>query len=249
MSHKPSLIDLTIAILSKKYILGTLSFNIRKKELCYLLTYPKESSESHLNCNTGEFTARLDHITWHQKCVHIKRLDGVSIDRIQFSHPPLFSNTPVIKPIYVESHYFQTIPCLKELTCLKQRENRQSQEILCLKQPIGFSILFVLIPSKLSTTDFLLGWQFPNKPKGMDVFPCLVDICKENYPPGRVLLWDGWDLLILTSPYQCCICSSIPDGIGDSYRLPNYKNPNSAIIDLLMQANGLVKINNQLIKT
>jgi hypothetical protein len=40
----------------------------------------------------------------------------------------------------------------------------------------------------------------------------------------------------------------IPKELGDSYRLPNYKNVPAAVTDLLMQANDLTREGDRLVK-
>lgn len=112
----------------------------------------------------------------------------------------------------------------------------------------GFSVLFVLIPSSIDTGELLFGMQFLETPSGLSCPPSLVDLCDENHRAGRILLWGGWDFLILTSPYKCRIRSPVPSALGGSYLLHNYKNVSAAITDLLMQANNLIKVGNRLVR-
>ncbi|MGE4574015.1 MULTISPECIES: hypothetical protein [Parachlamydia] len=108
--------------------------------------------------------------------------------------------------------------------------------------------MFILVPSLTKMKDLLLGFQFLDLPEGMNYPPCLVDLCNQAHRTGRIILWSGWDLIILTSPYTCKIKSVIPKELGESYRLPNYKNVPAAVTDLLMQANDLTREGDRLVK-
>ena len=237
--NKPSFIHLKISIQGAEYLLGTLSFNPSKEECSYHLHHPHDAPALHFNCDTGERTARFEHITWHRNVAHLKREDDVAIERIELSQGPLFCNPPVTTPVYVESLYFQDAkPCLREVNHFKPWKGSQSQEILKLTSSVGFSVVFLLVPSNIESASILIGIQFLEIPEGMDCPPCLVDICDLNHRTGRIRLWSGWDFLIITSPITCRILSPVPPAIGNSYRLPNFQNVQSALRDLLLQANG-----------
>ena len=105
--NKPSFVHLMILINQVDYVLGTLSFNPTKEECSYHLSHPHDAPALHLNCDTGEHTARFEHITWHKNIAHIKREDDIAIERVIILQGPLFCRPPVITPIYVESLYFQ----------------------------------------------------------------------------------------------------------------------------------------------
>jgi hypothetical protein len=108
--------------------------------------------------------------------------------------------------------------------------------------------MFVLVPSSTKMADLLLGMQFLELPQGLEYPPCFVDLCNETHRAGRIQLWGGWDFIVLTSPYTCRIKSELPKEIGNSYRLPNYKNVPAAVTDLLMQANNLMKVGDRLVR-
>lgn len=240
--NKPSVVHLTISVAETTYVLGTLSFNSLKEEFSYHFTYPEESSKIHFNNDTGELTARLDHITWHRDVAHIKRVDNVAIERIALSQGPLFCKDPTITPIYVESLYFAaSAPCLREADQFKMWQGSQAQKVLSLNNSEGFSIVFMLVPAKIDNASLLVRTQFKEVPKNGDFPPCLLDLCDMNHQPGRIQLWNGWDLLVITSPLKCRILSPIPPVLGNSYRLPNYQNVPAALTDLLLQANNLTK--------
>jgi hypothetical protein len=93
---KPAAMKLIVTISGKAYVLGILSFNILKEEFSYHFTYPADAPVNHFNCDTGEYTARFDHITWHRNNVHIKRRDDVPIERFELEQGPLFCSKPVV---------------------------------------------------------------------------------------------------------------------------------------------------------
>lgn len=66
------ILNLSVTIDEVQYVAGTLS------EFSSFFTCPGDSPEIHLNCDTGEHTSRLDHITWHNRRIHIKRKDNVA---------------------------------------------------------------------------------------------------------------------------------------------------------------------------
>ncbi|CCB87329.1 unknown protein [Parachlamydia acanthamoebae UV-7] len=246
---KPEAIKLIVTVSNKTYVLGILSFNTKKHEFSYHFTYPAKAPIDHYNCDTGLYTARFDHITWHRNNVHIKRRDDVAIERIDLNPGPLFCEKPVVTPLYVESIYFNNnCPCLQEIEHSYGWNSSQTQQILNLEESLGFSVMFILVPSLTKMKDLLLGFQFLDLPEGMNYPPCLVDLCNQAHRTGRIILWSGWDLIILTSPYTCKIKSVIPKELGESYRLPNYKNVPAAVTDLLMQANDLTREGDRLVK-
>ena len=140
--NKPSVANLKVRIASEEYVLGTLSFNTVKQEFSYHFSYPADAPEEHFDCDSGEQTARLDHITWHQCIAHIKRGDDVPIGRIEISPGPLFCEKPVITPFYVESLYFSDAdPCLRRVNQFKPWKGSQTQLILDVTDSQGFSII------------------------------------------------------------------------------------------------------------
>ncbi len=74
---KPTSLKITVVISGQSYVLGVLSFNTSKEEFSYHFTYPSDAPKDHFNCDAGKYTARFDHITWHQNHVHIKKGDNI----------------------------------------------------------------------------------------------------------------------------------------------------------------------------
>ena len=238
--NKPGVVHLTGQIAGCDYVLGTLSFNLNKKELSYHLTYPDGARQEQLNYDTGEMTGRLHHITWHKNVAHIKRSDGIMIEQIDLHPGPLFCDVPILTPIFVESHYIGSVePCLQNESDFRCWQGSQSQRIFSVSESSDFSILLFLLPSTEPTDHVLLGMQFINLPDGFEVPPSLVDICDESHRVGRIEIGGGWDMLVLTSRYTRTISGIVPPENKGSFRLLDYKRPMSAIADLIAQANGL----------
>ena len=202
-----------------------MSFNPNKEECSYHFTHPHDAPALHWDCDTRKHTARFEHITWHKNIAQIKREDNAAIERVTFLQGPLFSATPEITPIYVESLYFQdNKPCLREVSQFKPWKGSLSQQVLSLNSSLGFSILFLLVPSGIDTRSVLVGTQFLEMPEGLDRPPCLGDLCDVDHRPGRIRLWKDWDFLVVPSQFKCRILSPLPPILGDSFRLPNYQN-------------------------
>lgn len=138
-------------------------------------TYPANAPVKHFNCDTDEYIARFDHITWHRNNVHIKRGDDVPIEHCELEQGPLFCSKPIVTPFYVESLYFSgSSPCVQEIEHFKGWKTSQTQEVLRLEESIGFSIMFVLVPSSTKMAD-LLSWLavFGTPPRiGISTLPC-----------------------------------------------------------------------------
>lgn len=231
------ILNLLVTVQGIQYVLGTLRFNAG--EFSYFFTYPSDSPEMHLNCDTGEPTFRLEHITWHDGRIHIKRKDNIAIEPIHYPGP-LLVNPPVLTPLYVESFYFNQVPCLVEKKAFDPWNGSVSQEILSLDNSTGFSLIFLLAPSKDPTPQILMGLQFADIPKGISYAPALADVCDTNHRAGRIKVWENWDVIVVATRFVQSTLSPIPPVIGPC-RLPNYRNVPAALTDLMLQANGLAK--------
>ena len=112
------------------------------------------------------------------------------------------------------NHYilFRINPALKGALHFKPWKETQSQEILRLNDSDGFSVAFMLVPTKIDTASILVGTQFMEVPKKLDFPPCVADLCDANHRPGRIRLWDGWDFLHcnisfeMSHPFSYSIC-------------------------------------------
>lgn len=229
------ILNYLVSIGGVQYVVGRLRFNAG--EFSYFFTYPSDSPETHLNCDTGESTAFFDHITWHDGQIHIKRKDNVAIEVLHYDGK-LLSNPPVVTPLYVESMYFKDRPCLVNVDQFKPWSGSVSQEILSLDTSEGFSLIFMLVPSKDPTPNILAGFQSADIPEGLSHPLFLADLCDDKHRPGRIAVWEGWDVLVLVTRFVQRTLTPIPVEIGPC-RLPNYRNVPAALTDLMRQANGL----------
>lgn len=236
MEKKKAILNLMATINGSQYVVGTLRFNAR--EFSYFFNYPDSYPQFQTNLETGEPTSPLEHITWHDGRIHIKRKDNVAVEIMQFSGP-LLVDPPVLTPIFIESFYFTELPCFLNVKEFTPWKGSVSQEILSLDASKGFSIIFFLTPAKHPTSQILMGLQFANIPKGLDHPPVLAQLCDLNHRAGRVQVWEGWDFVIVVTPYTQNTLTPIPI---DACRLPNYKNVPAALTDLLCQANGIPKV-------
>jgi hypothetical protein len=234
-NKQKKILNLSVTIDEVQYVLGTLRFNAG--EFSYFFTYPSDSPEIHLNCDTGEHTSRLEHITWHDGRIHIKRKDNVAVEVIHYPGP-LLTTPPVLTPLYVESFYFNKIPCLVEKNEFTPWNGSVSQEVLSLDASTGFSLVFFLAPSTDSTPQILMGLQFADIPKDLSYAPSLADLCDLKHRAGRIKVWENWDVIVVATRFVQSTLSPIPSAIGPC-RLPNYRNVPAALTDLMLQANGL----------
>ncbi len=233
MQTKRPILHLIVSIKNQPYTLGTLRFN--KGEFSYFFTYPGDSPQDHFNCDSKELTPRLDHITWHKNRVHIKRRDGVAVDPIYYEGGPLLAHPPRITPLFVESVYLGSDPCLIKNEEFPLWDGSQAQELLHLDSSSGFSMIFILMPSQ-TPAHVLVGLQFKDIPKGHLYSPCLADLLDQNHKPVRIQVWEDWDLIVMTTRFLRTLSSPIPHEIGGNFRLPDYKKPPAALTDLLLQS-------------
>lgn len=236
MTNDRQILNLSVKIDGIQYVLGRLRFNAG--EFSYFFTYPNGFPDSQLNLDIGKHTSPLDHITWHNGRVHIKRKDNVAVEIFSYKGPLLIS-PPMLTPIYVESFYFEQTPCLIRLEDFSPWSGSVTQEILSLDSSTGFSVVFFLVPSNVSTPT-LFTLQFADIPEGVSYPPALIDLCDPQHRAGRINVWENWDVVVLTTRFVQSTLSPIPAEIGPC-RLPNYRNVPAALTDLMLQANGLAK--------
>jgi hypothetical protein len=231
--------NLLVTIAGVQYVLGTLRFNAG--ELSYFFTYPKNSPDNQLYYETGESTPQLEHITWHDERIHIKRKDNVAIEVIDYAGPLLIT-PPVLTPLYVESLYFNIDeePCLRRADEFTPWKGSVSQEILSIDRSTGFSLILLLAPSKETTSKVLMRLQFQDPIRQFPFTLHLADVCDSKHRPGRLQVWNDWDIIVITTPFVQKTLSPIPPSLG-SCRLPNYRNIPAALTDLVCQANGIPK--------
>lgn len=106
---KPLSIKITVMISGQSYVLGVLSFNTAKEEFSYHFTYPSDSPKDHFNYDTGKYTARLDHITWHQNHIHIKRKDDYLLKGFNSNKALFFAADQLSHPCMLSHCIFQIL--------------------------------------------------------------------------------------------------------------------------------------------
>ena len=198
------------------------------------------SPTEHLFCETGEYTDRKDHITWHDKLVHTTD-NKKAADEIIYQNGPLVPNMPVLTPLFVESIYLEKDPSiLREKAHLTQKSSASHVRILNLKAPKNFSIVILLVPSAMGSANALFSLQFLDTPEGFVRPPLLADLWDIQHPliPIRDI-WEGWEILIFATSYTRTLLSNPPPEIGLSYRLPDYQNIPAALTDLLLQTKAM----------
>jgi hypothetical protein len=119
-------------------------------------------------------------------------------------------------------------------------------EILILNQPlpINFSLVFLLIPDQLQTSDALIGTSMTS-PKSEEI--PLFYLRAPSHEVGRIQCFPSWDIIALTTPYvvEPPPLNPLP---GNTYRLLNFTSPNNGLASLLIQAKKSPSIDKNLIK-
>jgi len=233
------IIHLTTTIKNIRYVIGTLRFQ-KKKEFSYFFLDSRSSVNNVLDCDSKKMVSPLEHITWHSDSVHIKRKDNSVVDKYLYEDIPLCFDTPIITPLYVESIYFENNSCLTPSSDFTAWKGSKCQEVLVLDSSKGFSMIFILVPALDSTESILLGFQFKNNPQDSSRICRLADLVDINHRAGRINLWEGWDMLVIVSPFLCTLLSPVHIQLNQSLRLINYKRVQSALTDLMNQANRLI---------
>ena len=119
-------------------------------------------------------------------------------------------------------------------------------EVLILDQPLAtnFSLVFLLAPEQLQTSDVLVGASM--KSMNSEEIP-LFYLRDPSHEIGRIKCFPGWDIIALTTPYVAEL-PSIDARLGSTYRLPNFTSPNDGLASLLIQSKKKPSIDEQLIK-
>lgn len=235
-SSKPQNINLTVEIVSRRFVIGTLSFNSNKNEFSYHLAYPFNSSDRQLNHDNGKVTSRVDHVTWHRNVIHIKCKDNTKLDLSPLSGGLLSQDRKEMLPCYVESHYFQKDKPdhLLEINDFKPWKGSEMQQIFDLDTSDGFTMVLLLVPEDMDSNLVLMHYSSDNS-FDFENGTFLSDLCVRR-SAGRIQLGNGLDIFILCTPLKCR--TRFPSHAifsEDGCRIMNYKNPLSGVIDLLKQ--------------
>jgi hypothetical protein len=212
------------------FVLGTLSFNLSKNEASFHMHRSETSPVEQKNLNQGVVTDHVDHITWHEKTMHI-RTKTIKLQTIPYSS--LFPRQKTIVPLYVEGFFLnQETVMLRSDATFKNWEN--SNEVLIFETALikNFSLIFLLVPEDWTTSDIILksGIRLKN---GSEI--PLFYLRTVTHEIGRIKPFLGWDILIFTTPYTRELSSTLPN-LGNSYRQPDFVSPVDSITSILEQA-------------
>ena len=95
------IIHLHVKIKNTAYRLGTLRFNYN--ELSYFLIDPRQQSFPHLNLVTRKRTAPVEHITWHNTLISLKKA------RQRFASGSRIIRTSIVQPSHSHSPLHRVI--------------------------------------------------------------------------------------------------------------------------------------------
>ena len=232
MGKKPPTLHLKASINNDLFVLGTLSYNLKKNEASFYFHCSNSSSKTQLDLDSGIRKDRIDHITWHEHVVQIRSKTEI-LHQIPYKHGKLFPSQKTIHPMYVESFFLNgDTSILCEDSSLDWKSNSDEILILDQKSPENFSLIFLLTPSEWITTDAILGSriQFEN---GNEI--PLFYLRTSVHELGRVKPFEGWDMLVLITPYTRDL-PAIDARLGKTYRVPDYVSPVDSLTSILLQA-------------
>lgn len=224
--HKAIPIDLKIKVGSEEFILGTLSFNLNKDEMSWHFNVFKKKQ---VNLNTGEYTFPFEHLTFHGNVRHIKLSKGrltkpTTVGKYSVFFPSLEEDIVLVEEFSLngsEKH------CLAKESNFK---NSTSQVLANFKRPIDFSLMMVLIPTGCPTNYFMEEAKFYYKNKNIK----LSDFVTSNYPVGRIICFNKFDLLIFIVPGVRDISKIEKKPLG-SFRILNYQKPLGSICEIVKE--------------
>lgn len=216
-----------------EYVLGTLSFNIAEEQFIYRFSYPN-GPQKHFNIDTREFTDPYDHITWHKGLVHIKRGNDI-VGECSYQQGPLICGTDYITPLIVETIKLSESACLAREDEFHFWKNADRQNVFKVEQHGYFSVIFILVPTNMATTTALeFFWRDIKTQSGMILDRTHIrNLCDGHHSIHRFKIWPAYDFLMVCSSYYQR-ATRLPVEIGDSYRIPNYKNTKKALEELLV---------------
>ena len=244
MPSPPYTLTLKISIGSNIYVLGTVSVNATKEEFSYHLAHSESSPDKHLNLTNNTRTMPPDHITWHKKSAHIRRLNKI-LQTHPYAEGCLFPTEPKIKPIFVEGIY------LNDPSNLFRKDSnfdkfKSGEEYLLLSMPkaLNFSLVFLLVPGIWKTPDIVTRAENLIDKKERIPFWYLR---AENHEIGRIKGFQDWDLMILTTPYTR-ILPPIDSRLGKDYRTCDFISPISSLSSLIRSAKEKPSLTQEIIE-
>lgn len=237
---KPPILHLTVSLNNIQYVLGSLSFNLKNEQFSYHFAFPEKTPGTCLNLTTSNKTSRLDHITWHSNCVHLKDADDNIIEEFYYTDGPLIQNRPCIMPLYIESIYLANgLPFLPNESSFPPWSNGVNQRILSSNTSEGFSMIILMVPNTWNTPQVLktqIGLNYKNIKDEIVDTAYFADLCSEIHRPGRACIFSNWDIVILTSKYLIKSPTDMPIDLVGGMRMFNFKHIPDNLNQLFIQA-------------
>jgi hypothetical protein len=232
MSKKPRKIHLKILIGSDLYVLGTLSFNLAKREIYYLFHYSEMSPKKLLDIGSNRYIETPIHISWHQKCVHI-RTEATVLHSIEYPNGDIFPATLDVRPLLVESITLNDTPTLlRRDDAFTNFEDANECRILQLPQASNFSLVLMLVPSNWATSDLFLKSHISGDQRKK--IP-LWYLRNESHKSGRIMAFKGWDLSVWTTPFVRNM-NGAKEKFPSGCRMLDFSRPAESLFDLATQA-------------
>lgn len=220
MGIKPNLIKLSINMIGQEQEIGVLSLKPHNNTMSYHFRFPSGMLKEQFDLDASELGAGFDHVTWHSDVTHLKKSDNVLIGQIDDIFVP---QAEEIKPILVESFYLNGGQSHLVGNDLQSKEFRSAtkQTIGQITTMMDFSLIFILIPVNFALEGCFV--QLPSKKLEFSLYQLCTTV-------GRVQVFDGFDLLVCTTPYTPNILHA---GIVGPQRAINFQNPSGCINRIL----------------
>lgn len=231
MNIKPPALHLKASINNNIFVLGTLSYNLRKNEASFYFHRSSSSSETQLDLDRNIQMDRLDHITWHKKVMQIRSKSKI-LRQIPYKEGSLFPREQCVLPMYVEGFFLNDeTSILCEDANLRWKSHSDEILILDQKTPQNFSLIILLVPTKLPTTNIILGSRIQFNGREIPLFY----LRTQTHEIGRIKPFENWDMLVFTTPLTRDL-PSLDSRLGNTYRLPDFVSPTCSLTSLLEQA-------------
>jgi len=236
---------LKIAIKDCEYVLGTLSFNLEKAELSYHIHFPLGTPPKQLDVDSNVVTDRIDHITWHEKVVHLKagsKRHSKIIGQIPMPGGSFIPTEKLVKPILVEGFFLKNSDCpLVQLnSSFPDWKGSEESLITSFEEKIDFSLVLMLAPESCPTNHIFLTSKISAI---NNVERELFYIRAPGHDLGRMQgVAKGWDLIVFTTPFVRETDQKSLYKVKGPIRLPDYTKPIDSLYSILekAQANPLL---------
>ncbi|MGE4574399.1 MULTISPECIES: hypothetical protein [Parachlamydia] len=152
---------------------------------------------------------------------------------MKYPNGDLFPNAHEVRPLLVEGITLNNTPALlRRDDAFTNFEDADECLQLQLLQPSNFSLVLILVPNSWTTTNILLeAYLKGNQGKTVPLW----HLRTESHEIGRVLAFEGWDVLVWTTPFVRRV-SNINEAFSSGYRVPDFVKPMDSLFDLVMQA-------------